>query len=117
MNIIKYFRYYSVGSGETEVTIEGIEMTEIETLECQLPYVTEQLGGTFRCALDCHEQCSYHGCKTPLNSRECYSCQNAKVVIRREGVNLGYRKTNSIIRKIIIFIVKSYFNFGHLGKE
>ena len=74
-------RYYSVGGGESLIEIEDIFMTEIETLQCQHPYQKQDFGGTFRCVLDCHEECSYHGCKKPQDATECYSCANAKVVL------------------------------------
>ena len=37
-------------------------LVELDTLQCQLPYTTVSIGGSFRCALECHEQCTEHGC-------------------------------------------------------
>ena len=75
-------RYYAMGSGESSIRIEGIFMTELETLQCQLPYYAEEIGGTFRCKLHCSDECSHHGCKKPEDASECYTCKNAKLVIR-----------------------------------
>ena len=75
-------RYYAMGAGESDVTIDGMFMTELDTLQCQLPYYAEEIGGTFRCKLDCSSECSNHGCKRPNDPTECYTCQNSKLVIR-----------------------------------
>lgn len=49
-------RYYAIGGGESDIEIEGMFMTELETLQCQAPYKKEEIGGTFRCVLECDEQ-------------------------------------------------------------
>ena len=55
-------RYYSIGAAEKEIRIKSMYLVELDTLQCQLPYTTVSIGGSFRCALECHEECTEHGC-------------------------------------------------------
>ena len=49
-------RYYMLGAGANDVTVEGMHLTEIDVLQCTTPYYALSFGGTYRCVLDCHEQ-------------------------------------------------------------
>ena len=82
-------RYYAIGAGESLVKIQDNFLTEIEALQCQLPYQAEEFGGTYRCVLDCSEECSHHGCKKPSDPGECYNCKNSKVVVRADTTSFG----------------------------
>lgn len=78
-------RYYALAAGESEVKVKSIYMTEIETLECQIPFVSQRIGGTFRCVLKCHPECSDLGCQRPDDDTACTSCRNSKFLERFEG--------------------------------
>ena len=53
-----FLRYYRIGSGESNVFVKSLFMVEIEELTCRDPFVKENFGGSFRCTLLCHDQCS-----------------------------------------------------------
>ena len=78
-------RYFALGAGESEVKVKNIYMVEIETLECQLPFISERIGGTFRCILQCHPECSDLGCHRPDDETACVTCRNSKFMDRYEG--------------------------------
>ena len=54
-------RYYAVGGGASAVFVRSTFMVEIESLECRKPFIKKTFGGSFKCVLDCHEQCSVMG--------------------------------------------------------
>ena len=58
-------RYFALGAGESEVKVKNIYMVEIETLKCQSPFVSQRIGGTFQCVLECHAESSHLGCHGP----------------------------------------------------
>jgi len=78
-------RYFALGAGESAVKVKNIYMVEIETLECQLPFISKRIGGTFRCILECHPECSDLGCHRPNDATSCVTCRNSKFMERFEG--------------------------------
>ena len=64
-------KYWAIGAGESEVYIKNIYLVEIESLECQLPFYSMKIGGTYRCVLDCHPECSDLGCQRPNDNTAC----------------------------------------------
>ena len=78
-------RYYAVAAGESSVEIKNIYMVEIETLQCQLPFVSQKVGGTWRCVLECHPQCSELGCNRPNDDSACLECRYSTFIKRYEN--------------------------------
>ena len=76
-------RYYAVGSGQSAVFVKSIFMTEIESLECRDPFIKKSFGGSFKCTLECDEQCSDYGCMQPNDPKKCYTCKNSKLILSR----------------------------------
>ena len=110
-------RYYSVGSGQSAVFVKSLFLTEIESLECREPFIKKAYGGSFKCALECHEECSDYGCKQPNDATKCYTCKNAKLILSRPNrddivmcvptctsVNTRYEIDNEVLETQIIRI-------------
>ena len=64
-------KYWAIGAGESEVYIKNIYLVEIESLECQPPFFSQRIGGTYRCVLECHPECSDLGCQRPMDNTAC----------------------------------------------
>ena len=64
-------KYWAVAAGESDVYIKNALMVTVESLECHAPYSTQKIGGTFRCVLECHPECSDLGCHRPKDNTAC----------------------------------------------
>ena len=107
-------KYYSIAAGESNVFVKSIYMVEIETLECQLPFVTEFVGGQPRCVLECHPECSDHGCLKPNDATACLTCRNSKYIQTFPGKAFNYDLTPTLSEEAHDFILVCVISSEHL---